>query len=310
MQAKLAQGGGAGLHDLARERPHECNPEPVVWPGRADGGGMSPMDTTLGAAKARVSRLTRTIETEVIPRLVRQHRAAHAPAIAPPSAAEVQAMVHALIDDSDDRITGLVQQLRQRGVTVTMLFLELLTPAARELGALWEDDRVDFATVTVSLGRLQRLLRQLSPDFGNEVQHPAQGRRVLLTQPDSEQHMFGLSMVAEFFRREGWDVLGGVAGVGIDAVAWARRDWFDAVGFSIGSEQALPWLRKTIAEVRRVSRNSTLVVLVGGPIFSLHPEWAAEVGADATTDGQSAPHIAETMLGKCVQEQSGRARMS
>lgn len=302
MRAKLSQGGGGAAH--------ECNPEPVAWPGRDDGGVMSSMDTTLGAAKARVSRLTRTIETEVIPRLVRQHRAAHAPAIAPPSAAEVQAMVQALVDDSDDRITALVQQLRKRGVTVTMLFLELLTPAARELGALWEDDRVDFATVTVSLGRLQRLLRQLSPDFGHEVQHPAHGRRVLLTQPDSEQHMFGLSMVAEFFRREGWDVLGGVAGVGIDAVAWARRDWFDAVGFSIGSEQALPWLRDTIAEVRRVSRNNALAVLVGGPLFSIHPEWAAEVGADATTDGQSAPQIAETILGSRVQEQSGRARMS
>jgi len=271
------------------------------------------MDTTLGAAKARVSRLTRTIETEVIPRLVRQHRAAPAPASAAPSAEEVHAMVQALVDDSDDRITALVHQLPQRGVTVTMLFLELLTPAARELGALWEDDRVDFATVTVSLGRLQRLQRlqrQLSPDFGNELQHPAHGRRVLLTQPDTEQHMFGLSMVAEFFRREGWDVLGGVAGVGIDAVAWVRRDWLDAVGFSIGSEQALPWLRDTIAEVRRVSRNGSLVVLVGGPLFSMHPEWAAEVGADATTTGQGAPQIAETILGSRVQEQSGRARMS
>ena len=215
--------------------------------------------------------------------------------------------------DMCQKVTALVQQLRQRGVTVTMLFLELLTPVARELGALWEDDRVDFATVTVSLGRLQRLQRlqrQLSPDFGNEVQHPAHGRRVLLTQPDTERHMFGLSMVAEFFRRQGWDVLGGVAGVGIDAVAWVRRDWFDAVGFSIGSEQAHPWLRDTIAEVRRVSRNSSLVILVSGPLFSMHPEWAAEIGADATTTGQGAPQIAETILGSRVQEQSGRARMS
>jgi MerR family transcriptional regulator, light-induced transcriptional regulator len=299
MRAKSAQGAGV---------VRECSAEPVPWPGGS--GASHPLDTTLDAAKARVSRLTRTIETEVIPRLVRQHRVTSTAVVAPPSLAEVQAMVQALVDDSDERILALVQQLRQRGVTVTMLFLELLTPAARELGVLWEQDRVDFATVTVSLGRLQRLLRQLSPDFGNEVQHPAQGRRVLLTQPDTEQHMFGLSMVAEFFRREGWDVLGGVAGVGIDATAWVRRDWFDCCGFSIGSEQGLPWLRDTIAQVRRVSRNSSLVVLVGGPIFSLHPQWAAEVGADATTDGRSAPQIAETILGRRVQEQLGRARMS
>jgi MerR family transcriptional regulator, light-induced transcriptional regulator len=142
------------------------------------------------------------------------------------------------------------------------------------------------------------------------VQHPRHGRRVLLTQPDSEQHMFGLSMVAEFFRREGWDVLGGVAGVGIDATAWVARDWFDVVGFSIGSETSLAWLRDTITRVRKVSRNRSVVVLVGGPIFSLHPQWAADVGADATTDGRSAPQISETIVNSRVQEQSGQARMS
>jgi methanogenic corrinoid protein MtbC1 len=286
----------------------QCHPEPVPWPsGQGPAGGP---DTNLGAAKQRVASLARTIETEILPRLVQQHRPPEPAGSAAVSAAEVQAMVHALVDDSEARVNALVEQLRARGVGVASLYLDLLTPAARELGALWEEDRVDFATVTVGLGRLQVLLRQLSPDFGSEIEHPRHGRRVLLTQPDSEQHMFGLSMVAEFFRRDGWDVLGGVAGVGIDATAWARRDWFDVVGFSIGSEVSLPWLRDTIAQVRKVSRNRALVVLVGGPIFSLHPQWAADIGADATTDGRSAPQVAETILNSRVLEQSGRARMS
>jgi methanogenic corrinoid protein MtbC1 len=286
----------------------QCLPEPVPWPS-GQGTGVGP-DTNLGAAKKRVASLARTIETEILPRLVQQHRPPEPAGSAAVSAAEVQAMVHALVDDSEARVNALVEQLRARGVGVASLYLDLLTPAARELGVLWEEDRVDFATVTVGLGRLQVLLRQLSPDFGSEIEHPRHGRRVLLTQPDSEQHMFGLSMVAEFFRRDGWDVLGGVAGVGIDATAWARRDWFDVVGFSIGSEVSLPWLRDTIAQVRKVSRNRALVVLVGGPIFSLHPQWAADIGADATTDGRSAPQVAETILNSRVLEQSGRARMS
>jgi MerR family transcriptional regulator, light-induced transcriptional regulator len=286
--------------------PQECSAEPVAWPS-APASGSGP-DTNLGAAKRRVASLARTIESEILPRLVKQHRPHEPEGAGEVAAAEVQAMVHALVDDSEARVNALVQQLRGRGIGVAALYLDLLTPAARALGELWEQDRVDFATVTVALGRLQVLLRQLSPDFGSEVQHPPHGRRVLLTQPDSEQHMFGLSMVAEFFRRDGWDVLGGVAGVGIDATAWARRDWFDAVGFSIGSELSLPWLRDTIAQVRKVSRNRAVVVLVGGPIFSLHPAWAADVGADATTDGRSAPAIAETIINSRVLEQSGRAR--
>jgi MerR family transcriptional regulator, light-induced transcriptional regulator len=300
MPSKQSQGRGG----VSR-----CTPEPVAWPRDVEGKTRG-VDVSLAAAKARVTSLTRTIESEVIPQLLRQHRPTAAAGALPPTPEEVQAMVQALVDDSEDRVDTLVRALRARKVTISMIFLELLTPAARELGALWEQDRVDFATVTVGLGRLQRLLRQLSPDFGTEVRHPPHGRRVLLTQPDSEQHMFGLSMVAEFFRREGWDVLGGVAGVGIDATAWAGRDWFDVVGFSIGTEGSLEWLRDTIAAVRRVSRNRSVVILVGGPVFSLHPHWAADVGADATTDGQSAPHISETMVNSRVQEQSGQARMS
>jgi methanogenic corrinoid protein MtbC1 len=258
----------------------------------------------------RVSRLTHTLETDVIPRLVRQHRDAPVADSVAPSAQELQAFVDALVADDDERGDHVIHALRQRGVSIGSVYIDLLAPAARELGVLWEQDRVDFAAATVSLGRLQRLMRQLSPDFGREVEHPFHGRRVLLTQPESEQHMFGLSMVAEFFRREGWDVLGGVAGVGVEAVAWVRRDWFDVVGFSIGSEAGLPWLRDTISAVRLASRNPLLVVLVGGPLFSLHPGWVAEVGADATTDGRSAPGVAEALVSQRVQEQSGAVRVT
>lgn len=289
-----------------------CRPEPEAWPPAADGAAPLPVDTDVSQVRMRVSRLTHTLETDVIPRLVRQHRddGTTTEGLSGPSPLELQAFVDALVNEDDEATERCIQSLRQRGLPVSTLYVELLAPAARELGARWEMDRVDFATATVSLGRLQRLMRQLSPDFGREVEHPGHGRRVLLTQPESEQHMFGLSMVAEFFRREGWDVLGGVAGVGIDPVAWVRRDWFDAVGFSIGSETGIAWLRDTIALVRQTSRNPLLVVLVGGPLFSIHPEWVADVGADATADGRSAPGLAEALVSQRVQEQSGAARMT
>jgi len=288
----------------------ECAPEPVAWPGDGHDPQPAGVDADLSTVRLRVSRLTHTLQTDVIPRLVRQHRDPAADDGPLPSVAEVQAFVTALVADDEAETDRLVAALRQRGTSVSTLFIELLTPAARELGVMWEQDRVDFATATVSLGRLQRLMRQLSPDFGREVEHPRHGRRVLLTQPDSEQHMFGLSMVAEFFRRDGWDVLGGVAGIGIEPVAWARRDWFDAVGFSVGSELGLPWLRDTIAAVRLASRNAAIVVLVGGPLFSIHPEWADQVGADATTDGRNAPRLAESLVASRVQKQSGRVHMT
>lgn len=285
-------------------------PESTASPEPARAASVGRLDADLNAVRMRVSRLTRTLETDVIPRLVRQHREAPGGAPAQPSPQEFLAFVQALIAEDDAGIDHVILALRQRGVSIGAVYIDLLALAARELGAMWEQDRVDFATATVSLGRLQRLMRQLSPDFGREVEHPFHGRRVLLTQPEAEQHMFGLSMVAEFFRREGWDVLGGVAGVGVEPVAWVRRDWFDVVGFSIGSELGLPWLRDSIAAVRVASRNPSLVVLVGGPLFSLDPDRAGEVGADATTDGRSAPALAESLVSQRVQMQSGTARVT
>ena len=133
-----------------------------------------------------------------------------------------------------------------------------------------------------ALGRLQRILRNWSQAFGSEVQPPPNGRRILLAQHADEQHSFGLAMVAEFFRRDGWEVLGGVGGAVPDPSGEVARDWFDVVGFSLGSALRVDWARERIAEVRRQSRNRSVVVLVGGPLLDVDPHWAGRLGADAS----------------------------
>ncbi|MBK9685706.1 MAG: cobalamin-dependent protein [Betaproteobacteria bacterium] len=216
------------------------------------------------AAKDRLFRLARAIESDVIPRLVQAHRASETllPVAPKPTEADVRAFVADIVGDREDAVAALLDRLRQRGLPVEMLYLDLLAPAARLLGEMWSDDECDFATVTVALGRLQCLLRELSPAFGTEVAHPPNGRRALFAQPRDEQHSFGLSMVAEFFRRDGWEVVGGVGGAVDDPGARTRQEWVDVVGFSIGSELRLEWLRTRISAVRESSRNRQIVVLV------------------------------------------------
>jgi methanogenic corrinoid protein MtbC1 len=209
----------------------------------------------------------------------------------------VSEFVTLILGHSEERLHAAVDERRRAGASVESLYLDLFTPAARLLGQMWSDDECDFASVTVGLGRLQRLLRELSPAFGNEVEHPANGRRALFAQPADEQHSFGLSMVAEFFRREGWDVFGVVGGSADDPAERAREDWVDLVGFSIGAERRLDWLRRRIAEVRAASRNPRVVIMVGGPIFCIDPQLVAASGADATAqDARDAPRVAARLL--------------
>lgn len=282
---------------------HACELDAGFLPTPGGAAEFSSLVAHRRAAKQRLVHLARAIETDVIPRLVQAHRqspAAQGVALESSPAQSVDqviAFVELIVGDCDADLQLAVDDKRRAGLSIEGLYLELFAPAARMLGQMWEDDTCDFSTVTVALGRLQRLLRELGPSFGAEIEHPSNGRRVLLAQPADEQHSFGLSMVAEFFRRDGWDVFGVVGGSTDDPASRVRKEWADVVGFSIGSERRMDWLRQRIAAVRAASRNTSLVVMVGGPIFSLDPERVASVGADATArDAKEAPRVAARLL--------------
>jgi MerR family transcriptional regulator, light-induced transcriptional regulator len=290
-----ATGGGSASGRRPSQTEWANDERDTAWP-EADGGAK--------AAKQRLVHLARTIESDVIPRLVQAHRAPAAnsgptPTGALPTAAELDSFVQQIVSDAEAEVAHTLDTLRARGVSVEALYLHLFGPTARRLGEMWEDDSCDFSTVTIALGRLQRLLRELSPAFGSEVEHPPNGRRALFVQPRDEQHSFGLSMVAEFFRRDGWDVIGGIGGAVADPAAIVRSEWVDVVGFSVGTDGRFPWLRDTIQAVRAASRNPGLHVLVGGPPFAARPERVSEVGSDGTAqDGKDAPRVAEVLLGR------------
>lgn len=284
------------IRALPGGQPH---PDAGCQFSRTDAASEAPDD--MEAARSRLARLARTLEADVIPRLVQSHRvgAAPRPAQAATGHVEAEAFLRTLTTGTDAALRAAVQQLRDRGLALESIYLDLFTPTARRLGEMWEEDSCDFSSVTLALGRLQRLLRELSPAFGTEVEHPLCGRRVLFAQPPEEQHSFGLSMVAEFFRRDGWDVLGGVGTAATDPARRVREEWVDAVGFSVGSDAAMPWLQQAIARVRAASCNPDIAVIVGGAPFVARPEWAADVGADGTVrTGKEAPVLAERLLSR------------
>jgi MerR family transcriptional regulator, light-induced transcriptional regulator len=265
------------------------------------------MPAEFGLAEAandtRMSQLARTIEQEIIPRLMLAHRALAEPATRPFKAdhpvtvEDVRHFAKLVLSQDEDLAFGSIQAFRARGVTVEKIYVDLLAPTARYLGDLWNDDLCNFTDVTVGLGRLQRVLRELSPAFGSSVEHPAQGRRILLLPGPGEQHTFGLVMVAEFFRRAGWDVTGGAWAAGADPAALAAAEWFDVIGFSLGAENHLDSLAESIRAVRHAACNHDIAVLVGGPLFGEHPEYLARVGADGMTiDGREAPALAERLI--------------
>jgi MerR family transcriptional regulator, light-induced transcriptional regulator len=314
------RGGGApGIfprrnQNIARRAPMESLPHQHASAREGSARGASAPDCQAefngfhadeAANDTRMSQLARAIEQEIIPRLMLAHRTAAEP-LTPPSSGnqpitpdDVRHFAKLVLSHDEDVALASIQTLRMRDVPVERIFLDLLAPTARYLGELWDEDLCNFTDVTVGLGRLQRVLRELSPALGLSVEHPAHGRRVLLLPSPGEQHTFGLVMVAEFFRRAGWDVTGGAWAAGVDAATLVSAEWFDVIGFALGSESHIPQLAESVAAVRHATCNPALAILVGGPLFTLHPEFVDRVGADGMTiDGQEAPLLAEALINK------------
>lgn len=290
----------------------------------------------------RLARLVRTIESDIIPRLMDAHRsplplgrdAVAAGGLAPAAGvgralSEVRPALDAprfaavVLGADDAELFAQIESLVADGCSIESLYMDLLAPTARHLGRMWADDRCNFADVTIGTGRLQQLLRRLSPAFGQAPRAPQDGRRVLLLPAPGEHHTLGLAMVADYFSRAGWLVSAGghleSAELAVKSNATAkesaaarhafltetlrtvRRDWFDVIGISLGSSRGLAELRRFIADLRQSSRNRGLGILVGGPLFVTQPDAAHDVGADATAaSGREAPMVAEQLLSQRV----------
>jgi methanogenic corrinoid protein MtbC1 len=248
----------------------------------------------------RLARLTRTIEGEIVPRLIMSRKLTAAEAVPRIlyndllDELDVKEFVRLLLAHEPGVASAYVDTVRQRGATLDGICLDLLAPAARELGLLWEEDECDFMQVTVGLCRLHQVLRELSPAFDcDEV--PEEGDRGILLVPyPGEQHTFGITLVAQFLRRAGWDVAQESPATVADLVKLTRQNFFALVGLSVASDRGREDLAQTIRLIREQSRNRKIGVLVGGPLFLADPALAARVGADATaSNGSDAVHQAE-----------------
>lgn len=232
---------------------------------------------------ADLERLAHTIETQVVPRLLMAHRAPR-PAEDVSLDAGATHVVHfatLVLAVDPTAVRRHVEQLLDDGVALSSVFLDLFAPTARHLGRLWDEDRCDFASVTLGLWRLQELMRDLAPAHMS-FQGNAPARRVLLASLAGSQHTLGLAMVAEFFREAGWQVCCEPSPAAGELAALVREQWFDAVGLSLGVSAQVEEMASVILDLRRHARNPALMVMVGGPVVNAHPGLAEEVGADVT----------------------------
>lgn len=263
--------------------------------------------------------LARTVQTEVIPRLMVAHRnSGGVPYVAGPTAdplerADVVEFTALIANSNAAAAHARIEQKRAQGVTLEAVYLDLLVPSARRLSDLWEADLCHYEEIAVGMLHLQQVLHDLSPVFSSEAHCRSRGLKALLVSAPAEQNMLGVYMVSEFCRcvasefyhRAGWEVWRTPPASRAQLLDVLRTQRFDVLDVSASCDGRLPTLSADISDMRRVSRNRDLGVVVGGPVFYDDPELVASVGADAAaSDARDALSQAEAVVARRKREDS------
>ncbi len=254
------------------------------------GQGMTPRTSSSSADASGHQEeckrsLTEVIETQIIPRLVQAHRVALPDANAPTagpgiSPKQLASFVALSKSSSSSETTQFIDELLHQGVTTDRIFLELIAPAARQLGVMWEQDLCDFTEVTCGLVRMHEITHRLGFEYQNGPQLGGDVQRIMLASAPGSQHFLGMTIVSDFFRKAGWDVVIEISLSENELMHAVNNEWFDVIGISCATEAQLKTLPGLIRALKASSGNPEPGILLGGPIFTVQQHDARSLGAD------------------------------
>ncbi len=288
---------------------HFASHENLKWlMGIRDGSAQRPSGFKKAKSQNRggdscEASLMEILEKQIIPSLLKSSE--HSPTFIStdgtrknlPTLQEIQKFAETCVDGDANSADAFVQGLMAEGLSAEIIFLNLLTPAARHLGYLWDEDLCDFTHVTIGLIRMQQITLRLGSEFQEKRKSVMSGGRAMFAAAPGSQHTLGVLMVSEFFRREGWQVWMELATSESQLLKAVEIDWFDIIGLSVGTESHAEDLADIIAQLRRASSNPHAKVLIGGPLLLSAPNLHLKVGADgAASDAAAAVELAKRML--------------
>jgi methanogenic corrinoid protein MtbC1 len=293
------QSGEQGLEAFQqRSRGHDAVQTALDRLFRQIGQTNEPTAQSMPKPK-RAEIIEKTLEKLVIPKLLITHSEDSETLAGRQRAAIIsgetsEAFTRQILANDMQACMDFIENLSTGGHSLAHICIDVLTPAARDLGLMWEDDQVSFIDVTTGLGLLHTLLHRAAEICRAPISLFDPSRRVILATLNGEQHNFGLQMVAELFRQSGWDVTVEPSITQANLVQIVKDHSFAIVGLSIADNTHTDQLALAIRAVRKASANEKIGVIVGGPVFVAQPELATLIGADLTaSDAEQAVFRAE-----------------
>lgn len=175
------------------------------------------------------------------------------------------------------------------GVTPKDIYLHVFQRTQREIGRLWQMNKISVAHEHYCTASTQFIMAQLYPTI---FRTERVGRTMVATSVGGELHELGIRMVADFFEMEGWDTYYlGANTPGASVVQAVAERKAEVLGISATMTFHLHAVEELITLARKTAGWDTKI-MVGGYPFHLEPDLWRRVGADLyAADAQEAIHL-------------------
>ncbi|SIS50520.1 B12 binding domain-containing protein [Roseivivax lentus] len=176
----------------------------------------------------------------------------------------------------------LVSELLSDGLHADDLIDVCIPAAARVLGAMWCEDQLNFAEVTIGSARLQGLLSLLAPPWSVPSDGDSEPA-IAIVLPDGETHTLGVHVITAQLRRKNASVRLLFGPTTATLLRILRNDPFDGVFFSCTRKSKLPAIAEMMTRIKSSFTRPPALILGGLALTSAEKEAKAS-RADLVTD--------------------------
>lgn len=170
---------------------------------------------------------------------------------APGDAQGLAEFCDALVEREPASALQFIEARRAEGATREDVYFGYIAAAARQFGESWLCNRLTFAQIAIGTGHLYALLRALRIEGGGADRAAYDARKTALfaTVP-GEEHGLGITIAADFFRDDGWEI---DLQTGLDhdtLVTRIERARPQIIGLSLSTEHRLKDLVRLVVAIR------------------------------------------------------------
>jgi len=208
-----------------------------------------------------------------------------------------EVLYRAIVDGDDRLASDATQKLLEEGLSPREIISNILVPAMRRVGELYEKGEYFIPELVASAEAFRASMDVLRPHIKGSSDVPVTGVAVFGT-VRGDIHELGKNLAAAVFEAEGFQVIDLGVDVPPEKFAEAVEKYnADVVGMSALMTTTMLEQRNVIEELKKRGIREKVIVIAGGaPVTE---EWVREIGADVWgRDAFESVRIVKEMLAK------------